>query len=238
MDFIFKLASCVLISAAELLKRSGNTMKNVLKTILAVTAVISAGSVYAVPTLTIFDGTSTVTIMDNMAGDSNPAAGVVTWIGSIGLWNINVDSGFTKPAVGGVTNPHMDLSFSANSTSAGLLTLFFSDSGFNASGTGVDRIGGTQDNGYVTDCIQVNGKNVMVLGPLYGSPFSATTSGNITLTPTDLLALGVYIRHTGAGLTTGDKDFTVPDGGSAVALLGVALAGIEGVRRMFRARKS
>jgi hypothetical protein len=31
---------------------------------------------------------------------------------------------------------------------------------------------------------------------------------------------------------------TVPDGGSAVALLGIALAGLEGVRRMFRARKS
>jgi hypothetical protein len=162
---------------------------------------------------------------------------VVTWIGAIGLWNINVDSGFTKPAIGGVTNPHMDLAFSANSTAAGTLTLFFSDSGFNASGTGVDTIGGTQDNGYVTDCIQKNGKNVMLLGPLYGSPFSGTTSGNMTLTPTDLLSLGVYIHHTGAGLTTGDKDYQIPDGGSAVALLGVALAGIEGVRRMFRARK-
>jgi VPDSG-CTERM motif len=31
---------------------------------------------------------------------------------------------------------------------------------------------------------------------------------------------------------------TVPDGGSAVALLGIALAGVEGVRRMFRARKT
>lgn len=30
---------------------------------------------------------------------------------------------------------------------------------------------------------------------------------------------------------------TVPDGGSAVALLGIALAGIEGARRVFRARK-
>jgi hypothetical protein len=31
---------------------------------------------------------------------------------------------------------------------------------------------------------------------------------------------------------------TVPDGGSAVALLGIALAGLEGVRRMFRGRKA
>jgi len=212
-------------------------MKNILKTILAVAALISAGSVYAVPTLTISDGTTTITVMDNMAGGSNPLPGVVTWIGAIGLWNINIDSGFTKPAVGGVTNPHMDLAFSANSIAAGTLTLFFSDSGFNASGTGVDTIGGTQDNGTVTDCIQKNGMNVLVIGPLKGSPFSGTAMGNITLVPTDVLALGVYIHHTAAGLTTGDKDYVVPDGGSTVALLGVALAGIEGVRRMFRARK-
>jgi len=212
-------------------------MKNILKTILAVAALISAGSVYAVPTLTISDGTTTITVMDNMAGDSNPLPGVVTWIGAIGLWNINIDSGFTKPAVGGVTNPHMELAFSANSIAAGTLTLFFSDSGFNASGTGVDTIGGTQDNGTVTDCIQKNGMNVLVIGPLKGSPFSGTAMGNITLVPTDVLALGVYIHHTAAGLTTGDKDYVVPDGGSTVALLGVALAGIEGVRRMFRARK-
>jgi VPDSG-CTERM motif len=31
---------------------------------------------------------------------------------------------------------------------------------------------------------------------------------------------------------------SVPDGGSTVALLGITLAGLEGVRRMFRARKS
>lgn len=30
----------------------------------------------------------------------------------------------------------------------------------------------------------------------------------------------------------------IPDGGTTVALLGIALAGIEGVRRMFRARKA
>lgn len=209
-------------------------MKNILKAILVAAAVISAGSVYAVPTLTISDGTSTVTVVDNGPGDSNPALGVVTWIGSIGVWNLNIDSGFTKPAIGGVTNPHMDLAFSANSTSAGSLSLSFSDSGFNASGTGVDTLGGTQDNGSVFDCIQINGRNALTLGPLKGSPFSGTTTGNLRLTPSDLLALVIYINHTGAGLTTGDKDLTVPDGGSAVALFGIALAGIEILRRRIR----
>jgi hypothetical protein len=46
-------------------------------------------------------------------------------------------------------------------------------------------------------------------------------------------------------ITAGSKNvllstatFTTPDSGSAVALLGIALAGIEGVRRMVRARRS
>jgi hypothetical protein len=209
-------------------------MKNILKTILAVAAMISAGSAYAVPTLTLFDGSNTITILDNGSGDSNPALGVVTWIGVIGVWDINIDSGFTKPAIGGVTNPHMDLSFSAHSTAAGTLTLSFSDSGFNASGTGRDTLGGTQDNGSVTDHVRVNGSNVLNIGPLTGSPFSGTATGGITLTSADVLSLVVGIDHTAAGLTTGDKDLTVPDGGSAVALLGIALVGVEALRRKLR----
>jgi hypothetical protein len=42
-------------------------------------------------------------------------------------------------------------------------------------------------------------------------------------------------HHTGF---SGSVSFEVPDGGSAVALLGIALAGVGGVRRMFRARKT
>jgi hypothetical protein len=209
-------------------------MKNILKTILVVAAMISAGSAYAVPTLTLFDGTTTITILDNGSGDTNPLLGVVSWSGAIGVWDINIDSGFTKPAIGSATHPHMDLNFSAHSTTAGMLTLSFSDSGFTASGTGRDTIGGTQDNGSVTDYIRVNGGNVLTLGPLAGSPFSGTATGGITLASADLLTLVVGIDHTAAGLTTGDKDLTVPDGGSAVALLGIALVGVEALRRKLR----
>ena len=42
----------------------------------------------------------------------------------------------------------------------------------------------------------------------------------------------------GNGASTNVLVPSVPDGGTAVALLGIALAGVEGVRRMFRARKS
>jgi len=217
-------------------------MKTISKTILALAAaaMISAGSAYAVPiaSLTISDGTTTIVVTDGGASDSNPLSGVITWIGAIGVWNINVDTGFTKPAIGSTTNPNMDLSFAANSTALGMLTLTFADSGFTFSGTAKDALGGTQDNGSVTDLVQVNGNSVLSLGPLTSNPFTGTASGGITLTPTDTLSLVLQINHTGSGMTTGDKSLTVPEGGSAVALLGIALAGIEGVRRALRARRA
>ncbi len=217
-------------------------MKTISKTILALAAaaMISAGSAYAVPiaSLTISDGTTTIVVTDGGASDSNPLSGVITWIGAIGVWNINVDTGFTKPAIGSTTNPNMDLSFAANSTALGMLTLTFADSGFTFSGTAMDALGGTQGNGSVTDSVQVNGNSVLSLGPLTSNPFTGTASGGITLTPTDTLSLVLQINHTGSGMTTGDKSLTVPEGGSAVALLGIALAGIEGVRRALRARRA
>jgi hypothetical protein len=49
----------------------------------------------------------------------------------------------------------------------------------------------------------------------------------------DITAGAANVLLEGATITT-----SVPDGGSTIALLGVALGGIEGVRRMLRARKA
>src|SRR5690348_2337275 len=119
-------------------------MKNLIK-LVAIAAATCAVSAYAVPTLTIFDGSTTVTIMDGGSGDSCAAAGCVVWIGTIGVWNINVDTGLTKPVTGDPTHLDMDLSFAAHSTRAGNLTLSWSDDGYTVSGGAVDGIGGTTD---------------------------------------------------------------------------------------------
>jgi hypothetical protein len=212
-------------------------MKNLLTALAAIVLLTCATSAYAVATLTIFDGTTTITVADGSGADQNPNAGVVTWSGTIGVWNINVDTGFSKPAVGSPTSPVLDLSFSANSTAAGTLTLTFTDNGFTASGTGVDTLGGTQANGSVSDNIQVNGNTIIHMGPLAGSPFSGTATGGVTVGAADVLGIQMVINHTASGLTTGNKNLTIPDGGSAVALLGIALTGLEGVRRIIRRRK-
>ena len=78
-------------------------------------------------------------------------------------------------------------------------------------------------------------------------PF-AESGDNLNIVPGQT-SLNV-IKDIGMGITSATGGFvtvsdvqqsfhqTVPDGGSAVALLGIALAGIEGARRIFRARKA
>ena len=43
--------------------------------------------------MTLTDGTNTVVIDDNMAGDFNPAIGVITFLGPVGCFGINVSTG-------------------------------------------------------------------------------------------------------------------------------------------------
>jgi hypothetical protein len=212
-------------------------MKKLIRT-TALLIAACATSAFAVPTLTISDNLgNTVSIMDGGAGDACPQLGCVTWIGSIGVWDINVDTGLTKPITGNPNHLDMDLAFAAHSTRGGMLTINFSDDGFMVSGVGVDGVGGTTA-GTVVDNIRVNGGIVMSQGPFGPGAFSGTVSGPMSLNPADLIGIEVVINHNGAGSSTGDKHMTVPEGGSAVALLGMAIVGLEGLRRKIRARKS
>ncbi len=79
---------------------------------------------------------------------------------------------------------------------------------------------------------------------------SISGTGTVTDSFDGDIGIGTYnlsfnVTTAGIGFTTftwngtsGATPPTVPDSGSAVALLGIALAGIEGVRRVLRARRS
>jgi len=81
-----------------------------------------------------------------------------------------------------------------------------------------------------------------------GGPFTITGAGTFTLhsslgiTPEthQYTSLDQSASNGGDSMAIGNVTGprTVPDGGSAVALLGIALAGLEGARRLIRARKS
>ena len=105
-------------------------MKNSKKFVLVAASIcalaLGADRVNAVPTLTLFDGTTTITITDGSGLDANAAVGAVTFSGRIGVWDVNVSTGITKPVIGSSTVPMMDLNSVDHSTGAGTLTITFS----------------------------------------------------------------------------------------------------------------
>lgn len=114
-----------------------------LAAVLAGAALMALSSAaYATPILQLSSGSTTLTIADGGLLDSNSALDVVTYMGSIGGFNINVTTGLTSDH----TYPHIDIN-SINS-GGGTLTLKLTDTGFinhtPSSPLGVDfNIGGT-----------------------------------------------------------------------------------------------
>ncbi len=192
--------------------------------ILALVFVMNVPAAQATPTLFLTDGTNDVTIVDQAAGDSNPIAGAVTYIGSLGVWNLNVSTGVTKPLLGSSTDPYMDLNTVDVSTGAGELQIWFYEDGFDFTGNLVNSVGGTTI-GSVTFVSAVNLSPFAVQGPFGPGPFSGTISGAATLSSSDYLLVFADIEHDGAGLTSFDSQVKVPEPGTLV-LLGSGLVGL------------
>ncbi len=219
-------------------------MKAFLK-FLAVAAVASGltvGVARANAVLELISGTSSVSVTDNGAGDLTPALGAVTFSGSVGAWTLTVDTGTTKPMIGSVQFPAMDLSFHAvGPAGAPLLYILFSDDGFNATGSVSDSLGGTMSVPTMTvwDGVWLNKVLVGEIGTLTGTvpgpnAFSEVKDlGTITLGPGDVLKIGVVVS--GGGIITGDKYVAVPDGGVTAMLLGLGLLAIGAIARRIKA---
>jgi hypothetical protein len=79
----------------------------------------------AVATISLFDGSTTVSVFDGGPGDLCVAAGCVTFSGSLGVWNINVSTGISDSPF-----PFMDLNSIDRSTGAGTLKILLGDTDF------------------------------------------------------------------------------------------------------------
>ena len=190
--------------------------------------------VHAIPQLRIFDGTTTITITDNAAGDLNAIPGVVTWSGAVGVWIVNVDTGLTKPNTGSAIFPVMDLNFVDQSNAAGTLTLSFTETDFGpVSPGGISaQIGGTT---FGTVSYRTYGGNsntafdtsnlLTTQGPFGAGAFSgSTTGGSLGAVNPFSLTQVVTITHLGVAVSSGDANITrVPDSGTSILLLGAGL---------------
>ena len=90
-----------------------------------------------------------VVLTDNGAGDWNPLAGAITYLGSINDFIINVTTGISKPVIGGVNNyAELDLnSVNVQVGRAGTLRITLEDTGYTLGPDGelsaVGAVGGT-----------------------------------------------------------------------------------------------
>ena len=231
------LGNTINAQTKTLLLKIPNSMKTLYK-YLAIAAAMAGltQAVHAVPQLRLFDGTTTITISDGGAGDSQAAAGQVVWIGSIGNWTLNVHTGSTYPVIGSLSNPMMDLNFNATSGGAGgTLVISFSADGFGpTSGSTIASVGGTIATGGSVSSANYGGTNNTLFntsnlltsqGPFNTAAFSGSVTGaSINNAGPYALTQVVSVTH-GAGTfqTTGDALLTVPDSGMSVLLLGAGL---------------
>ena len=183
-----------------------------------------------------------ITVGDNLAGDSNPTVGAITYIGAVGLWSVNVTTGLGDPVLGSSTAPHLDL----NSVNFGVgeLRMALSQQG----NSGPDPvsftldIGGTVSGGGSLDarwCVDPADGAFGCLGltPDLGpfGPGAFAGSGTETFTnPGDgvySLALGIRLIHSTLGVSSYDADLQgVPEPGT-YALMGAGLIALAAIRR-------
>jgi hypothetical protein len=205
-------------------------------------------------TLRLTDGTTTVTVSDGGAGDSNPFAGVVSYIGGVGDWNINVSTGFGSDILGLST---LDLN-SVNSTQGTTSTLDISftqvDNVFPVGGFAME-FGGTATNvgaisysAYADDANAAFGQTQLIgtIGPFGSSPFSGVASGPVSVSGTYSLTQVLSITgQGGVGIFSADAELNpsdqfpiapIPEPASLL-LFGSGLSGLAAWRRRHRGQR-
>lgn len=221
-------------------------MKSIFKVLAVAAGVIGmVGNAGATASLYLSDGVNSVTVVDNGPGDSNPAPGVVTFNGSLGLnWTLNVTTGLSKPVLGSAAHPRMDLnSVNATSKGAGQLTIMLSDNDFGPSaGKLTSKIGGTTQGHVTMNTYADAGNGIFALtsplttqGAFGNGSTTVAFSGSASMSFAGALPFSLTevatITHTKRSITSFNEDLRVPDAGMTLALLGSSLIGLAAFAR-------
>lgn len=202
----------------------------------------------ALPTL-LFDLGNDGTIEKIVTDDD--ADGVVTYVGGLDNFEINMSTGMTKPDVGSALMPQLSLDLITSSEGGGLMAIYFSEDLFGPSGQStVASISGKSD-GHVNYSTIAIDEPILTIGSLPPASsstltnanltdhFSVTSLGLISFAPNSLYSLfqKAVITHYD-GSDENDTQFTatlsvsktVPDSGGTLLLFGCSFLGF----RVFR----
>ena len=213
--------------------------------ILGVALALAATSVsQAVPTIRITDGFTTVTVSDGGVGDGSAIAGFVQYsppAGTFAGWSVILSGGITKPVIGSVTAPELDLTWQIARTAGagnGTLTVLFSENGFNLAtvGSAQTASGGTLGTSaansatirtyYAGNNVELNQASLLTSQVFNGpNSFGQSAFGAVPADPTVAFTVRLDLVQAGGQITSGDIHLFVnaPEGGSMVTFLGTAL---------------